>query len=321
MLRSVGVSSVIERIAPPVALSVWVLSAASVDSRIVLLGQRLLSAGPDSVFWRLLARADVLLRVRIATRRFLRDRLVRTRSILPTRLFEIGVIPVTSLIWTRCVVLNRLFLADIVAPDRLIRTMSGLFCVLIAIRIGLPDWLFRTCAILLLLTMPMPVLRYVFVGTVLSPVARRRTMSSSRGCPSSTGAVCTTSLSGVLRCIGVQFVGTLQLTVVLEPFCPHSFFALRGPRIQLLCLSRLTISLGSSSVGLSLCALCICPLLLDFSLSCTNIMFGVSSFLPNLSGFLPLVFALLRCRLTADCDDDPGDDQDHDDCDDDPDDG
>ncbi|SMX84565.1 hypothetical protein BI49514_01800 [Brevibacterium iodinum ATCC 49514] len=265
--RSFGVPSVIERIHPPIAASVWVLSAALVDSRIVLPGKRFLGVGPDSVFRRLLVRADVLLRVRIAAHGFLRARLVRTRRILP----------------------NRLFMADIVSLD----------------------WFVG----------PMPGLRYGFVGAVISLAGRRRPMSPGRGRPSSTGVVCTTSVTGILLCIRVKFVGMLQPAVVLEPFGLHSFFALRGLGIQLFSLGRLTISLGSSSIGLSLCALCICPLFLDFGLSSTNIMFGFGSLLPNLRGLLPLVFALLRCRLSADCDDDADDDQDHDDGDDDPDDG
>ncbi|WP_145996200.1 hypothetical protein [Brevibacterium iodinum] len=267
MPRSFGVPSVIERIHPPIAASVWVLSAALVDSRIVLPGKRFLGVGPDSVFRRLLVRADVLLRVRIAAHGFLRARLVRTRRILP----------------------NRLFMADIVSLD----------------------WFVG----------PMPGLRYGFVGAVISLAGRRRPMSPGRGRPSSTGVVCTTSVTGILLCIRVKFVGMLQPAVVLEPFGLHSFFALRGLGIQLFSLGRLTISLGSSSIGLSLCALCICPLFLDFGLSSTNIMFGFGSLLPNLRGLLPLVFALLRCRLSADCDDDADDDQDHDDGDDDPDDG
>ncbi|UZD61091.1 hypothetical protein [Brevibacterium sp. JSBI002] len=164
------------------------------------------------------------------------------------------------------------------------------------------------------------------------PAVRFRRGGAQSGCsstshgprprrPSSTGVVCTTNVTGILLCIRVKFVGMLQPAVVLEPFGLHSFFALRGLSIQLFSLGRLTISLGSSSIGLSLCALCICPLFLDFGLSSTNIMFGFSSFLSNLGGFLSLVFALLRRRFSADCDDDPDDDQDHDDGDDDPDDG
>lgn len=268
VFRNVGVPSVIERIHPPIAASVWALSAASVDSRIVLLGRRLLGVGPDSVFRRLLVSSDVLLLcVGIAAHRLLRARLVRTRRILP----------------------NRLFMADIVSLD----------------------WLVG----------PMPGLRYGFVGAVLSLAVRRRPVSPGRGRPSSTGVVCTTSVTGILLCIRVKFVGMLQPAVVLEPFGLHSFFALRGLGIQLFSLGRLTISLGSSSIGLSLCALCICPLFLDFGLSSANIMFGFGSFLSNLGGLLPLVFALLRRRLSADCDDDADDDQDHDDGDDDPDDG
>ena len=290
VFRNVGVPSVIERIHPPIAASVWALSAASVDSRIVLLGRRLLGVGPDSVFRRLLVSSDVLLLcVGIAAHRLLRARLVRTRRILPNRLFHIGVITMTRMVLTRCVRPNRLFMADIVSLD----------------------WLVG----------PMPGLRYGFVGAVLSLAVRRRPMSPGRGRPSSTGVVCTTSVTGILLCIRVKFVGMLQPAVVLEPFGLHSFFALRGLGIQLFSLSRLTISLGSSSIGLSLCALCICPLFLDFGLSSANIMFGFGSFLSNLGGLLPLVFALLRRRLSADCDDDADDDQDHDDGDDDPDDG
>lgn len=214
--RSFGVPSVIERIHPPIAASVWVLSAALVDSRIVLLGQRFLGS-LDRFVW------------------------------------------------------------------------------------------------------PPPGLRCGFVATVLSLVVRRHPMSPSR--PSGTRVVCTTSVTGTTRCIRVQFVGMFQPAVVLDPFGFHSFFAFRSLRIQLLGLCRLTISFSSSSIGFGFCALCLCSLLFDFGFSSTNIMFGFGSLLANLRGLLPLVFALLRCRLAADCDDDPDDDQDHDDGDDDPDDG
>ncbi|MFP3398329.1 hypothetical protein [Brevibacterium sp. SIMBA_078] len=166
---------------------------------------------------------------------------------------------------------------------------------------------------------PPPGLRCGFVGTVLSLVVRRHPMSPSR--PSRTRVVCTTSVIGTTRCIRVQFVGMFQPAVVLEPFGFHSFFAFRSLRIQLLGLCRLTISFSSSSIGFGFCALCLCPLFLDFGLSSTNIMFGFGSFLSNLGGLLPLVFALLRRRLSADCDDDADDDQNHDNGDDDPDDG
>ena len=290
VFRHVRVSTVVERIHSSVVLNVWISRAAPVRTRVVFLGHRFLSARSGSVFRRLLVSSDVLLLcVGIAAHRLLRARLVRTRRILPNRLFHIGVITMTRMVLTRCVRPNRLFMADIVSLD----------------------WLVG----------PMPGLRYGFVGAVLSLAVRRRPMSPGRGRPSSTGVVCTTNVTGILLCIRVKFVGMLQPAVVLEPFGLHSFFALRGLGIQLFSLSRLTISLGSSSIGLSLCALCICPLFLDFGLSSANIMFGFGSFLSNLGGLLPLVFALLRRRLSADCDDDADDDQDHDDGDDDPDDG
>lgn len=285
--RSFGVPSVIERIHPPIAASVWVLSAALVDSRIVLLGQRFLGVGPDSGFRRLLVRADVLLRVRIAAHGFLRARLVRTRCVLPNRLFGIGVITITTMVLTRCVRPYMRFMAYIGSLDRFVRPPPGLRC--------------------------------GFVGTVLSLMVRRHPMSPSRR--SGTRIVCTTSVTDTTRRIRVQFVGMFQPAVVLDPFGFHSFFAFRSLRIQLLGLCRLTISFSSTSIGFGFCALCLCSLLFDFGFSSTNIMFGFGSLLPNLRGLLPLVFALLRCRLAADCDDDADDDQDHDDGDDDPDDG
>lgn len=195
--RSFGVPSVIERIHPPIAPSVWVLSAALADSRIVLLGQRFLGVGPDSVFRRLLVRADVLLRVRIAAHGFLRARLVRTRRVLPSRLFGIGVITITMMVLTRCVRPYMRFMAYIGSLYRFVRPPPGLRC--------------------------------GFVGTVLSLVVRRHPMSPSR--PSGTRVVCTTSVIGTTRCIRVQFVGMFQPAVVLEPFGFHSFFAFRSLRI------------------------------------------------------------------------------------------
>ena len=146
-------------------------------------------------------------------------------------------------------------------------------------------------------------------------------MSASRCCSRTTGAVCMAGVPRVLRRVRIQFVGTLQFAVVFESLGFHGFFALSCLRVQLLGLCRLTISLGSTSVGFGFCALCLRSLFLDFGLSSTNIMFGLSGLLPNLCGLLPLVLALLRCRLAADCDDDPDEDQDHDDGDDNPDDG
>lgn len=146
----------------------------------------------------------------------------------------------------------------------------------------------------------------------LSARARRRTVWGIDG---TAGAPC------AIRRLRVQFVGTLQFAFVLEALCLHSFLALRCFRVQLLGFRRLTISLSGPNVGISFCPLCLCPLFLDFGLSGTNIMLGLGSILPNLCGLFPLMFALLCCRLAADCDDDPHDDQDDDDGDDDPDDG
>lgn len=131
----------------------------------------------------------------------------------------------------------------------------------------------------------------------------------------------TARFPGVLWRIGIKFVGTLQFTFVLETLCLNSFFAFCCFRVQLLGFCRLPIRLGRPGVGFSLCALSLRSLLLDFGLSGSNIVFGFGSLLPNLRGLFTLAFALLRRRLTADCDDDPDDDQDHDDGDDDPDDG
>ena len=124
-----------------------------------------------------------------------------------------------------------------------------------------------------------------------------------------------------LWCIRIQFVGTVQSALVFETLCSDSFFPLGRFRVELFGLCSLTISLRRPGIGFSLRAFGLCSLFLDFGLSSANIMFGFGSFLSNLGGLLPLVFALLRRRLSADCDDDADDDQDHDDGDDDPDDG
>ena len=131
----------------------------------------------------------------------------------------------------------------------------------------------------------------------------------------------TARLPRVLRRVGIQFVGTLQFALVLETLSLHRFFAFRCFRVQLFGFSCLPVSFGCASIGLSLCAFRLCPLLFDFGFSGTNIVFGLGGLLPNLRGLFPLPFALLRCSLAADCDDDPDDDQDHNDGDNDPDDG
>ncbi|WP_434590055.1 hypothetical protein [Brevibacterium sp. 1718] len=286
-----------------------------------------------SALWRLLVSTHVLLCVGISAHELLRARLVRPGRILPNRLFGIAAIPLSGRVLPRHILLNGLVVADVVTLDRIVRAMSALLRVLIALRIGLVSWRLLTGVILLcmlvmprgirlnLLVVPRCVLLCSIVATVLISVDCRSSMGPSRGRPRSTGAVCTTGVPRVFRRVRIQFVSTLQLAIVLDAFSFNGLFAFRCLGIQLLGLCRLTISLGSTSVSLSLCALCLCSLFLDFGLSRTNIMFGLGSLLPNLRGLLPLVFALLRCRLAADCDDDPDDDQDHDDGDDDPDDG
>jgi len=265
--------------------------------------------------------------------RFLTARLVRPGRILPNRLFRITVVPLNWLIGTGCTLLNRPFVANVVALDRLAGAMPALLRVLIAIRINLVGWGILTRVILLrlrimpstyrrnLLVLPRSVPRRSFIGKLFVLVDCRRSVSASACRPNSTGAVSTTGVLHVLRRVRIQFVSTLQLAIVFDAFSFHGFFAFCRLRVQLLGLCRLTISLGSTSVSLSLCALCLCSLLLDFGLSSTNIMFGFGGLLPNLCSLLPLVLALLRCRLAADCDDDPDDDQNHDDGDDNPDDG
>lgn len=124
-----------------------------------------------------------------------------------------------------------------------------------------------------------------------------------------------------LRCIWIKLIGTLQSALVFETLCSDSFFPLGRFRVELFGLCSLTISLSRPCVGVSLRAFGLSSLLLDFGLSGTNIVFGLGSLLPNLRGLFPLVFALLSCRLAADCDDDPDDDQNHDDRDDNPDHG
>ena len=124
-----------------------------------------------------------------------------------------------------------------------------------------------------------------------------------------------------LWCIRIQFVGTVQSALVFETLCSDSFFPLGRFRVELFGLCSLTISLRRPGIGFSLRAFGLCSLLLDLGLPGTNIVFGLGSLLPYPGGLFPLVFALLRCRLPADCDDDPNDDQDDDDRDDDPDDG
>lgn len=149
--------------------------------------------------------------------------------------------------------------------------------------------------------------------------------SSTCSCGSSRTGTCGCTGCGLAVAVGVhvgiELIGLLELTFLLEMLLLGKTIALSGVGVQLLGLSLLALGLCglNFSVGVGLLGLSLAVFGVRFP--SMNFVLGLGGLLTDPGGLLALVFALLSCGLTTDRNDDADDNQNNDDRYDYPDDG
>lgn len=121
--------------------------------------------------------------------------------------------------------------------------------------------------------------------------------------------------------VGIECVSMLEFAFLLETSLLCQSIPLSGIAVQSFGLGCLALGLCGLHLGVGLGLLCFSLAMLSVRFPGMDLMLGLGGFLTDPCCLVALVFALLGCGLSAECDDDADDNQNYDDRYDYPDDG